>query len=113
MDVKREQAEKHFDQTLARLGAEARRLNLNADQFESMCVGGRGEPGSCLRLLGQISASADSLGRGVQEAEEEARRAWVTPGVVRDLREKRGLDEGTLRDQATRVERLAARFRGR
>jgi hypothetical protein len=75
VDVKREQAEKHFDQTLTRLGAEAQRLNLNADQFEVVCVGGRGEPGSCLRLLGEISASAAAVGRGLQEAEDDARRA--------------------------------------
>ena len=113
LDVKREQAEKRFDVALARLEDEARRLTLNADQFESLCVGGRGEPGSCQRLLGQISAGAESLGRRVQEAEEEARQAWVTPGTLRDLRQKRGLDEGTVLDQTGRVERLAARFRGR
>ena len=113
LDVKREQAEKRFDAALARLEGEARRLTLNADQFESLCVGGRGEPGSCQRLLSQISDGAESLGRSVQEAEEEGRQAWVTPGTLRDLRQKRGLDEGSVRDQTGRVERLAARFRGR
>jgi hypothetical protein len=112
VDVKRERAEKDFEQALTRLGAEARRLNLNADQFEEVCVGGRGEPGSCLRLLSEISASAAALGQGVQEAEDDARHAWVTPGVLRDFRYKHGLDEGRLRDQATRVQRLAARFQG-
>lgn len=113
LEVKREQAEKRFDVALTRLEGEARRLTLNADQFESLCVGGRGEPGSCQRLLSQISDGALSLNRSVQEAEEEARQAWVTPGTLRDLRQKRGLDEGSVRDQTGRVERLGARFRGR
>lgn len=113
LDVKREQAESGFDQTLGRLQAEAKRLVLNATQFESLCLGGPGEPASCARVLNQISASADSLSRGMQEAEEEARRAWVTPGVVRDLRQRHGLDESTVSDLCGRAGRLEAQFQGK
>ncbi len=113
MDVKREQAERRFEQVLARLESEARRLTANARQFESICIGGRGEPASCERGLGEISAIADSLSRGVQEAEEDARRAWVTPGVVRDQRHRHGLDEATLSDFSATVRRLEAQFHGK
>ena len=112
LDVKREQAEKHLDQVLARLAGEAQRLSANAGQFESICVGGRGEPASCARVLAQISASAESLSRGMQEAEEEARHAWVTPGFVRDLRTRHGLDEATIGDLVARVGRMASSFGG-
>lgn len=113
VDAKREQAEKRFEQVLARLGAEASRLNVNARRFESICLGGRGEPSSCEEGLGQISATADSLSRGVQEAEEEARRDWVTPGVIRDLRSRHGLDESNLGDLAASIRRFEALFRGK
>ena len=113
LDVRREHAEKRFDQTLARLEGEARRLALNASQFEAVCLSGRGEPASCTRLLGQMSSSADAMSRGVQEAEEEARHAWVTPGAMRDLRHRHGLDEATIGDLAARVGRMSSEFGGK
>lgn len=113
MDVKREQAERRFEQALARLGSEASRLSANVRRFESICLGGRGEPASCERGLREISASAESLSRGVQEAEEDARHAWVTPGVVRDQRHRYGLDEATLSDFTATVQRFEAQLQGK
>jgi hypothetical protein len=113
VDVKREQAQKPFEQALARLGAEASRLTVNARRFESICLGGRGEPASCEQGLGEISATLDSLSRGVQEAEEEARRDWVAPGVIRDRRSRHGLDESNLGDLAANVRRVEAQFHGK
>jgi hypothetical protein len=113
MDLKREQAEKRFEQALARFGAEATSLDLNARRFEAICLGGRGEPSSCAHGLGEISATLESLSRGVQEAEEEARRDWVAPGVIRDMRSRHGLDESQMGELNANVRRFEARFRGK
>ena len=113
MDAEREEGERRLEETLARLEPEAARLSANAREFESICLGTRGEHHSCERLFTEVSTSADTLGRGLQEAEEDARRSWVVPGIVRDLRRRHGLDEATWSDLAAMVRRLEAQYRGK
>ncbi len=108
----REQAERRLDETYARLSREMSRLTANATEFESVCLGLRGEPRSCRRLFDEISSGADALGRGLEDAEEDARRSWVPPGVVRDLRRDHGLEEQDWNDLVGTVRRLKAQYQG-
>jgi hypothetical protein len=88
------------------------RLSTNAREFESVCLSTRGDPSSCERLFSDISSGVETLGRGLEEAEEDARRSWVSPGAARDLRRRHGLEESTWRDLANTVHRLTAQYRG-
>jgi hypothetical protein len=108
----RDAAEKRLEQTFAGLQTEMNRLSANAREFESVCLSPRGNPGSCQRLFDDIAAGGEALQRGLEEAENDARRSWVSPGVVRDLRSKHGLEESTCSDVLDTVHRLASRRRG-
>jgi hypothetical protein len=113
VDTAREGGERKLEDALSRLVPEKSRLIANARTFDTACLGTQGEPRSCARLFDTISASAQSLVRDVQAAEEEARRSWVSPGRVRDLRERNGLDDAALDDVTEAVSRLEARYRGK
>jgi hypothetical protein len=89
------------------------RLRENARTFESVCLSTRGERTSCAGLCNDISSSAEAIGRGLEEAEDAARRSWVPPGVIRDLRRKHGLEEPTWADIAGTVRRLTNQYQGR
>jgi len=112
VDIERDAGERRLEQTLAKLAAEMTRLSTNAREFESVCLSSRGDPSSCERLFSDISSSEEALGRGLDKAEEDARRSWVSPGVVRDLRRRYGLEESTWRDLANTVHHLTAQYRG-
>jgi hypothetical protein len=112
LDVEREAGEKHLEQTLTKLAREMTRLSENAGQFEAVCLSRRADPPSCARLYEDMSSASDSLERGLEGAEDEARHAWVSPGVVRDLRQKHGLEEGAWKDLALKVRRLAREYQG-
>jgi hypothetical protein len=113
LDVRREQGEQRLEQTLARLQGDVTRLSANARQFQSICLGTHGDASSCERLFREISSSATTLDRGLQEAEEDARRAWVVPGLVRDLRQRHGLDEATWSELSAMVRRLETTYHGK
>jgi len=112
MDLEREAGEKHLEESLARLAATMTALSENAKQFEVICLGQRGDPRSCARLHADMASADDSLARGLESAEDEARHAWVSPGLVRDLRQKHGLEEESWMDLQARVRRLTARYQG-
>jgi hypothetical protein len=111
-DLEREAGEKQLEQSLAKLGAVMAQLSENARQFEAICLGRRGEPRSCARLHDDVASASETLARGLEGAEDEARRASIPPGVVRDLRQKRGLEEGAWKDLEERVRRLTGQYQG-
>jgi hypothetical protein len=112
VDIERDAGERRLEQTLARLEVERISLSANAREFESVCLSTRADHSSCERLFNDISSSGEALGRGLEGAEEDARRSWVSPGLVRDLRRRHGLDESTWTDLADRVHRLTTQYRG-
>jgi hypothetical protein len=87
------------------------RLADDAQRFEAVCLGRRGDPRSCGRFHADMSSASEALARDLEQAEDDARHSWVPPGTVRDLRQKNGLDEGTLKDLAAQVRRLAVQYR--
>jgi hypothetical protein len=111
IDVEREAGERRLAQALARLEAEVTRLAANARQFESVCLSTRADRGSCERVLAEMSSTGERLGQSLDSAEDDARRSWVSPGVVRDLRRRHGLEEGMVSDLTSTVRRLASQYR--
>jgi hypothetical protein len=87
------------------------RLADDAQRFEAVCLGRRGDARSCGRFEADMEAASEALGRDLEQAEDEARRSWVSPGTARELRQKNGLEEGALKDLAARVRRLAVQYR--
>ncbi len=112
VDIERDAGERRLERTLATLEVEKISLSANTREFESVCLSTRGEPSSCERLFNDISSGGEALGRRLEGAEEDARRSWVSPGFVRDLRGRHGLDESTWTDLANRVHRLTTQYRG-
>jgi hypothetical protein len=112
-DVRREQVEQRLEQTLARLQGEMTRLSGNTREFQSICLGTRGEASSCARLFNDIATATDTVDRELQQAEEDARRASVVPGVLRDLRQRHGLEESSWTEMQGTVRRLEAQYHGK
>lgn len=112
VEVAREEGERRLERTLAGLEGEVRRLSSNARTFRNVCVGIQGDPRSCQELLEDLSVAREKVERGLDEAEDDARRSWVSPGVVRDLRQRHGLEEAAWDDLEETVRRLAAEYRG-
>lgn len=111
-DLEREAGEKRLEQSLARLVTAMAQLSENAGQFEAVCLGRRGDPRSCARLHEAIASAAESLARGLEGTEDEARHASVSPGLVRDLRQKHGLQEESWKGLQDRVRYLTAQYQG-
>jgi hypothetical protein len=112
-DVRREQAEQRLEQTLARLQGEMTRLSANTREFQSICLGTRGEASSCARLFNDIATAAETVDRELQQTEEDARHAAVVPGVLRDLRQRHGLEESSWTEMQGTVRRLEAQYHGK
>ena len=112
LDGEREEGEKRLEQILARLQAEMTRLGENARQFEAVCLNRQGNLASCKRLYDEITSSGDTLARDLEGAEDDARHAWVSPGLVRDLRQRHGLEEDSWRDLSEKVHHLARQYQG-
>ena len=110
-DLAREAGETNLEQSLTRLGALMARLADDVRGFEAVCLSRRGDGRSCARLHEEMASASDALGRGLEQAEDDARRAWVSPGTVRDSRQKHGIEDGAFRDLAAKVNRLALQYR--
>jgi S1-C subfamily serine protease len=113
-DIQREQGAQRFEQALAALSEHAATLTRMADSYERSCTGhpalamvlegGRtiapaGTPVTiehpdCVSLRGRIETLQAAIGERLAEAEEDARRMGLYPGVIRDLRRKYRLDWG-------------------
>jgi len=111
-DLDREAAEKDLERTFSSLEPQMRQLQANSARFESSCFTPPVDTYGCGVLFNSISTSAESLGRALEEADDEARQAFVQPGYMRDLREKHGLSEAAWSAMADKVRELAVRTRG-
>jgi hypothetical protein len=110
-DLAREAGERNLEQSFTRLGALMARLADDVRGFEAVCLSRRGDGRSCARLDKEMASACEALGRGLEQAEDDARRAWVSPGTVRDSRQKHGVEEGAFGDLAAKVHRLAVQYR--
>jgi S1-C subfamily serine protease len=108
-DALRDQGARRFEQVLAALAQHVARLASLEDAYGSNCASGeamgagertgsatRGGAGfehpQCVSMRGEIAALRAALTQRVADAEEDARRAGVYPGVIRDLRRRYQVD---------------------
>lgn len=76
---------------LQRLAPLATRMSAYVDVFRKQCVGGprfAGGVSNCDEIESTIRKIAGEIETGLNAAEDQARRAWVEPGAIRDVRAK-------------------------
>jgi hypothetical protein len=105
---------------LAGVSGGAQVLEAMMDQYASQCSGRAegtplygaptGSAGDCDRMVGEMSRVAATVNKAISQAEDDARRAQILPGTMRDLRSELNVDEGDW-DRAT--ERLRTIQTGR
>jgi S1-C subfamily serine protease len=108
-DLRREQASARLDAALASLARHAQQYKALEQEYDRVCRGlgpdGAPPPGvasgtsrneahpQCRAFRGDLDARLAWIREQLAALDEEARRAGVYPGVVRDLRSRHGLDE--------------------
>jgi len=118
VDRKRADGEQRLEQSMLRLENEVLSLTEGVRRYQySGCseAGAYGVGASivCSRARLQLGELVVAIGRGLEAAEDDARRSWVDPGTVRDVRSKHGLDAPAWDRVAELVARLDERARTR
>lgn len=109
VDLRREEAGAQLDTALAALAHHARQYRAMEEEYNKVCRGlgpdGTPPPGvapgasrneahpQCRAFKGQLDTRLAWIREQLATLDEEARRAGVYPGVVRDLRRRHGFDE--------------------
>jgi len=113
-DGLREQGNQEFEAAVRELAGRAREVDSLWNRYQAGCfrVGSYQAPhgrnwfrvwgapvdinddslGECRALLAEVYRMAEEIKRDMEQAEEQARRAGVYPGVRRDIRRKYGMD---------------------
>ena len=84
-----------LEASIQALAKKADRLATTLRQYEVECEGPRAggeDVRGCAPADEDLAKTAAEIGAGIEAAEDEARRAWVLPGVVREVRQKHKLD---------------------
>jgi hypothetical protein len=68
---------------------------------------------SCVEALQAIGMLGIAVGHGLEQAEDDARRAWLAPGIVRQMREEYGLSHSFWDELSRAVRRLDEEARQR
>ncbi len=113
IERKRETGTRVLEQRMQRVAALAAELVGSIQEYQAAC-GESGQPlfdqpqHDCEAMVRNVGRLAVAVGRGLDEAEDEARRNWVEPGTVRRVREENGLDSSAWDDLSRRVRQLEA-----
>jgi hypothetical protein len=79
-------------QEFSALAGNARRLIRLVGIYEGARCHGRPDD-DCAAVLAEINRVAVQVGAGMDRTEEIARKSWLDPGVVREMRAQYGLDD--------------------
>ena len=108
-----------LDRRLSQVAGAPVVLGALMDDYAQQCPN-RGAPlyyevglPDCDGMLAQMRVVVDVVGRVLDDAEEAARRSRLEPGLVRDLRDRHGLDEGEWDRSVGRLRDLEAEARRR
>lgn len=104
MDQRRETGRAVLRQQYQYARGLAAELDARIDQYRASCPRNALEVPDCTRHLERVGRVALELVRVLENADETARTAGLPPGVIRDLRDEYGLNDGAC-------ERLMARAR--
>jgi hypothetical protein len=112
----RQAGRQRLEQRLSRISEEAGQLLQAISEWQGSCFKG-GTPlydqpaVDCDAMIREVGRLAVAVGHGLDEAEEEARRSWVEPGTVRELRDQYGLGHSKWDELSSRVRQLEAEWR--
>lgn len=109
-DTREEMSVRLVGYRLSRVSGGAQVLESLMDQYSRQCPGAPqgmslyGAPpapaADCDRMVGEMGRVVTMVNKAISQAEDDARRAQVLPGVVRELRSELSIDEGDW-DRAT------------
>jgi hypothetical protein len=97
MDRLKEQGRQTLATRMSTLSGQAAQLAAYLQAYETRCRGDsfvHGSAQACLGLRGDMQRMKAGITQGLESAEEDARRSWVEPGLVRRMRESYGMDSG-------------------
>lgn len=81
-----------LEQQYAAIASQAHRFVTLVKRFNATCAVGATRE-DCGSLHSAIQDAAVRVGAGIEQSEEICRKSWLEPGVVRELRERYGLDD--------------------
>jgi hypothetical protein len=114
-DRRREEGEAKLNQSLAKVSEQASQLLVNIQEWQGACRAG-GTPlydqpaVDCDGMIRDIGRLGIAVGRGLEQAEDEARRAGVYPGTVRDLRDMHGLGSSKWDELSSKLRQAEAEW---
>jgi hypothetical protein len=109
VDARREQGRLAFELVVQNLRGRCDVLERRLSQLDASCPDQARNVVGCDGLRRQIASDAQDIQAATDQAEERARRSWVDPGVMRQLRERHGLKESDIRELFARVEEALQR----
>jgi hypothetical protein len=114
----REAGKQRLEQRLSRISDDAGQLVRAVSEWQASCFKGGtplyDEPAvDCDGMIREVGRLAIAVGRGLDDAEDEARRSWVEPGTVRELRDQYGLGHSKWDELSSRVRQYEAEWRQR
>lgn len=105
-DATRLEGRRQLAQIFSSLPGDARALLQSIDTHMKACGDQRG--GQCNVSLENIGRQAIVVGRKLHAVHEIARKSWIPPGEVRELRQRAGMDDAAW-DQLVRIVNQYAR----
>jgi hypothetical protein len=118
IESQREEGKQRLEKRLSQISDQASQLLTSIGEWQSSCRQG-GTPlydqpaADCDGMIREIGRLAIAVGNGLEQAEDEARRSWVEPGVVRQLRADYGLESSKWDELSSRVRQAQAEWERR
>ena len=114
----REEGKARLEKRLSQISDQASQLLMSIQEWQASCRQG-GTPlydqpaVDCEGMIRNVGRLAIAVGHGLDEAEDDARRSWVDPGTIRQLRADYGLDSSKWDELSTKVRQAEAEWRSR
>ena len=115
VDRQRDEGAKRLEQRLSQISDQASQLLGTIGEWQASCRTG-GTPlydqpaADCDGMIRQVGRLAIAVGKGLEQAEDEARQAGVLPGTVRQLRADYGLDSSKWDELSSKVRQAEAEW---
>ncbi len=96
VDARREAGRLAFDVAAQNLQGRMAVLRRRIENLERTCPQGSTQITGCDGLRDELSQDAAGIREFADKAEEDARRSWVDPGFVREVRERYAIRDGDV-----------------
>jgi hypothetical protein len=115
IEREREAGKQRLEKRLSQISDQASQLLVSIGEWQASCHAG-GTPlydqpaVDCDGMIREIGRLGIAVGRGLEEAEDEARRSWVEPGTVRELRAEYGLESSKWDELSSKIRQAEAEW---